>query len=121
MPKDYCTIAGVQPIPFVTRPLGWILWDPCIILRGITESSSICDYGTWYPEAIALLLAPRIARELANLCSRMGIPDEILTIIMSSCWKRSTRCSISPGSGVHPTIRRLMDLRNGSMGLSSQC
>ena len=42
---------------------------------------TICDYATRYPEAIAMpsTEAPRVAKELVNLFSHVGIPDEILT------------------------------------------
>ena len=42
---------------------------------------TICDYATWHPETIPLpsTEAPRVAKELLILFSRMGITDEILT------------------------------------------
>ena len=41
----------------------------------------VCDYTTWYPEAISLrsIDALHIAEQLVTLFSRVGIPDEILT------------------------------------------
>ena len=53
---------------------------PCT-QRGNRFILSICDYATRYPEAIALpsVDAPRVAKELVNLFSHMGVPDEILT------------------------------------------
>ena len=49
--------------------------------RGNRFILTICDYATCYPEAIALpsVEAPRVAKELVNLFSHVGISDEILT------------------------------------------
>ena len=42
---------------------------------------TVCDYATRYPEAISFpsTEAPRIARELVSLFSRVGVPEEVLT------------------------------------------
>ena len=50
----------------IAGPLPWIQ-------RGKRFILTICNYGTQYPDAIVL------PRELINLHSRMGIPDDILT------------------------------------------
>ena len=77
--------AGLVPIPIVTRPFQCVGMDIVGPLprtqRGNRFILTICNYATRYPEAVALpsVEAPRIARELVHLCSRMGIPDEILT------------------------------------------
>jgi len=49
--------------------------------RGNRFILTICDYATHYPEAIPLpsVEATRVARELVNLFSHVGVPDEILT------------------------------------------
>ena len=49
--------------------------------RGNRFILTICDYATRYPEAIPLpsVEAPRVAREVVNLFSHVGVPDEILT------------------------------------------
>ena len=41
----------------------------------------VCDYATWYPEAVAMrsVDAEHVAEELVRLFSRVGIPREILT------------------------------------------
>jgi len=53
---------------------------PCT-QRGNRFILTICDYATRYPEAIPLpsVEAPRVARELVNRFSHVGVPDEILT------------------------------------------
>ena len=49
--------------------------------RGNRFILTICDYATRYPEAIPLsnTEAVQIARELAGVFARVGVPDEILT------------------------------------------
>ena len=49
--------------------------------RGNQFIMTICDYATRYPEAIAMssVEATGIAKELVNLFSHVGVPDEILT------------------------------------------
>ena len=99
--------AGLVPIPIVTRPfqrIGMNIMRPLPrTQRGNRFILTICDYATRYPEAVALpsVEAPRIARELVHLCSRMGIPDEILTDqgtnFMSSLLEEVSHCvSLSP-------------------------
>ena len=72
-------------MPLIKQPFQRIAMDvigplPCT-QRGNRFILTICDYATRYPEAIALhsVKAPRVAKELVNLFSRVGVPDEILT------------------------------------------
>ena len=72
-------------MPLIEQPFQRIAMDvvgplPCT-QRGNRFILSICDYTTSYPEAIALpsVDAPRVSKELVNLFSHMGVPDEILT------------------------------------------
>ena len=77
--------AEMIPMPLVEKPFQRITMD---IVGPLPRSKSgnkyiltVCDYATWYPEAIPLpsIEAERIVRELVKLFSRVGIPDEILT------------------------------------------
>ena len=77
--------AKMVSMPLIEQPFQRIAMDvigplPCT-QRGNRFILSICDYATRYPEAIALpsVEAPRVAKELVNLFSHMGVPDEILT------------------------------------------
>ena len=47
--------------------------------RGNRFILTICDYATRYPEAVPLpsVEATKIAKELVNLFSHVGVPDEI--------------------------------------------
>ena len=59
-----------------------MMLDHCPVLREGTDSSCpFYDYATRYPEAIALpsMETPRVAKELVNLFSHMGVLGEILT------------------------------------------
>ena len=53
---------------------------PCT-QRGNRFTLAICDYATHYQEVIVLpsVKASRVAKELVNLFSQVGVPDEILT------------------------------------------
>ena len=72
-------------MPLIEQPFQRIAMDVVGPLphtqRGNRFILTICDYATRYPEAIALpsVEAPRVAKELVNLFSHVGIPDEILT------------------------------------------
>ena len=77
--------AKMVSMPLIEQPFQRIAMDvvgplPCT-QRGNRFILSICDYAARYPEAIALpsVDAPRVAKELVNLFSHMGVPDEILT------------------------------------------
>ena len=67
LPFQQIAMDVVGPLPCTQRGNGFIL--------------TICDYATHYPEAIAppSVEAPRVAKELVNLFSHVGVPDEILT------------------------------------------
>ena len=72
-------------MPLVKQTFQQIAMDvvgqlPCT-QRGNRFILTICDYATHYPEAIAppSVEAPRVAKELVNLFSHVGVPDEILT------------------------------------------
>ena len=67
-------------MPLIEQPFQRIAMDivgllPCT-QRGNRFILSICDYATRYPEAIALpnVEASRVAKELVNLFSHMGVP-----------------------------------------------
>ena len=72
------------PMPVIQTPFLQIAMDIVGPLhrtkRGHWFILTIVDYATRYPEAIALSSteAPNIARELVQLFSRAGIPEEIL-------------------------------------------
>ena len=77
--------AKMVSMPLIEQPFQRIAMDvvgplPCT-QRGNRFILSICDYAMRYPEAIALpsVEAPRVAKELVNLFSHVGVPDEILT------------------------------------------
>ena len=44
----------------------------------------VCDYATRYPEAMAIrsIEVECIAEELVKLFARVGVPEEILTVIL---------------------------------------
>ena len=72
-------------MPVIAEPFQRIAMD---IIGPLPRSRSgkryvlvICDYATWYPEAIALksIEAEAVAEELVTLFSRVGVPSEILT------------------------------------------
>lgn len=77
--------AKMVSMPLINQPFQRIAMDVIGPLsrtqRGNRFILAICDYATRYPEAIALpsVEAPRVAKELVNLFSHVGIPDEILT------------------------------------------
>ena len=77
--------AKMVSMPLINQPFQRIAMDVIGPLsrtqRGNWFILTICDYATRYPEAIALpsVEAPRVAKELVNLFSHVGIPDEILT------------------------------------------
>ena len=79
------TRAKMVSMPLIEQPFQRIAMDVVGPLprtqRGNRFILTICDYATRYPEAIALpsVEAPRVAKELVNLFSHVGIPDEILT------------------------------------------
>ena len=79
------TRAKMVSMPLIEQPFQRIAMDVVGPLtrtqRGNRFILTICDYATRYPEAIALpsVEAPRVAKELVNLLSHVGIPDEILT------------------------------------------
>ena len=73
------------PLPIIGVPFQRIAMD---IIGPLPRSRSgnpyvlvICDYATWYPEAIPLCTidAENIAGELIQLFSRVGVPEELLT------------------------------------------
>ena len=79
------TKAQTIPMPLIQRPLQKIVMD---LVRPLPRSKNsnrfiftICVYTTRYPEAIPLLCteAPRIAKELLKLFTRVGVPEEVLT------------------------------------------
>jgi hypothetical protein len=72
-------------MPLVQKPFQRIAMD---LVGPLPRSKSgnrfiltICDYATRYPEAIPLpsTEAPRIAKELLKLFTRVGVPEEVLT------------------------------------------
>ena len=73
------------PRPIITEPFSRIAMDIVgplpLSRRGNRYILVVCDYATWYPEAVALktIDAETIAEELVTLFSRVGIPQEILT------------------------------------------
>ena len=77
--------APLIPMPLVKIPFQRIAMDLIGPLprskRGNRFILTICDYATRYPEAIPLssTKAPRIARELMLLFTRVGVPEEVLT------------------------------------------
>ena len=79
------TRAPMMPMPLIQKPFTRIAMDLIGPLpktkRGNQFILTICDYATRYPEAIPLSSteAPKIAKELILLFSRVGIPEEILT------------------------------------------
>ena len=70
-------------MPLIEQPFQRIAMDVVGPLprtqRGNRFILTICDYATRYPEAIALpsVEAPRVAKELVNLFSHVGIPDDV--------------------------------------------
>ena len=72
-------------LPVIEKPFQQVAMDVSGPLactqRGNRFILTICDYAIHYPEAIPLpsVEAPRVARELVNLFSHVGVPDEILT------------------------------------------
>ena len=73
------------PLPVIFVPFERIAMD---IVEPLPRSSHgnryvlvVCDYATWYPEAMAMrsVEAERVAEELVTLFARLGIPKEILT------------------------------------------
>ena len=77
--------APLIPLPVIEEPFKRIAMD---IVGPLPRSSSgqryilvVCDYTTWYPEAIPLksIDASHIAEQLVTLFSRYGVPEEILT------------------------------------------
>ena len=74
----------------------------------------ICDYSTWYPEAVPLrnITAETIAEELMKLFARVGIPKGILTDPGSkftrSCLRNCTDVYTSEPYILAPTIFRRM-------------
>ena len=77
--------AKIVSMPWIEQPFKRIAMDVVgplsRTLRGNRYILTICDYATRYPEAVAMpsVEATRIARELVNLFSHVGVPDEILT------------------------------------------
>ena len=77
--------APMLPMPLIQKPFTRIAMDLIGPLpktkRGNQYILTICDYATRYPEAIPLSSteAPKIAKELILLFSRVRIPEEILT------------------------------------------
>lgn len=73
------------PLPIIEVPFEWIGMDLVgpmpKLARGREHILVIVDYATRYSEAIPLrkAMAKNIAKELFLLCSRDGIPKEILT------------------------------------------
>ena len=73
------------PLPIIGAPFSRVAMDrvgPLLRSRsGNRYILVLCDYATWYPEAIPLKNtdAETIAEELVALFSRVGIPHEILT------------------------------------------
>ena len=77
--------APMVPLPVVAEPFSRIAMD---IVGPLPRSRSgnryvlvLCDYGTRYPEAVALksIDAVTVAEELMKIFSRVGLPWEILT------------------------------------------
>lgn len=73
------------PLPLIEKPFQRVATD---IVGPLPRSNNgnryiltICDYATRYPEAIPIpnTEAITIAKELASVFARVGIPDEILT------------------------------------------
>ena len=77
--------AEMIPMPLMNQPFQRIAMDFIGPLprtqRGNRYVLTICDYATRYPEAIPLpsMEAVRVAKELVNLFSHVGIPEEILS------------------------------------------
>ena len=82
---------------------------------------TICDYATWYLEAIPLssIEAERIARELVKFFSSVGIPDEILTDqgtnFMSALLQELLHIKWISTSPYHPQIDGLVERFNGTL------
>ena len=76
--------AQVVPMPLVQKPFQRITMDLVGPLprskNGNRFILTICDYATRYPEAIPLpsTEAPRIAKELLKIFTRVGVPEEVL-------------------------------------------
>ncbi|XP_042247194.1 uncharacterized protein LOC121882816 [Thunnus maccoyii] len=77
--------AYLQPLPIISTPFRRIAMD---IVGPLVRSSRghqyilvVCDYATRFPEAFPLctVTAPAVLRCLAQLFSRVGVPDEIIT------------------------------------------
>ena len=74
--------APLIPLPIINKPFSWILMD--IVGRshlGKKYILVVCNYTTPYPEAIVLrsIEAECITKELVQLLSHAGVPQEILT------------------------------------------
>ena len=115
-------------VSLIEQPFQQIAMDvvgplPCIP-RGNRFTLSICDYATHYPEAMPLpsVEAPRVAKELVNLFSHVGVPDEILTDqgknFMSSlleeiyCLLHTKRIRTTP---YHPQTDGVVERFNGTL------
>ena len=77
--------ARMMAMPWIEQPFKRIAMDVVGPLPRTQRVNrfilTICDYATRYPEAIAMpsVEATRIAKELVNLFTHVGVPDDILT------------------------------------------
>ena len=77
--------AEMVPMPLVPLPFQRVAMDIVGPLprtkRGNQFILTFCDYATRYPEAVPLpsVEAPRVAKELMSIFSRLGILEQILT------------------------------------------
>ena len=86
VPKVRVRKAPLQKMPIIGTPFQKLSMDLIGPISSVSERGNrfvltVVDYATRYPEAIALpsIETERVAEALVQICSRVGVPQEILT------------------------------------------